>query len=376
MVKCYKEAGHRKSMKAVAVTMTAVPLVFASSIASIPGLANTAHASLSAPIEDRTMLEGESFIISSPSVYAFSTSSNSSFDFNVTYESSTLYISAASAGTYTVYLFDNHHRMYDSLDVTVESHRMRADVNNDGLIDISEVVNYIPGSPDVYNGEDGEFNEYDIEEMLGWINGAYDVNQAPVFVGTLGDQIVNGSETISLQVDSVDIFNELDEENLTYTAFTDDASVAILEVDRDGFTDLVTIHGISTGTTHGTIRAHDQSGLYVDKRFQITVTTPETIPNQAPVLINSGTSFLDNEPNSMNLYSFFSDNDNDELTFTLNPDHTFPGTITMDGGNWEFPSLNITTDTYFDLEVTATDGFGGTTTGTITITMLDEMVGI
>ena len=138
------------------------------------------------------------------------------------------------------------------------------------------------------------------------------VNQDPVPEGTIADLAIDMGASEDVDVSSNFTDPDGDDAELTYTAASSDSAFATVSV--AGST--LTITGVAKGTANITVTATDPGGLLVTQAFAVTV------PNRAPVLILAipdqtvGASITI----TLDLLDYFSDPDNDALTFTVESD--------------------------------------------------------
>ena len=99
--------------------------------------------------------------------------------------------------------------------------------------------------------------------------GGGSANRPPVVERQIEDQTVDAGET--LEVDIRLNFYDRDQRALDYTVESADASVATVEVDRDG---VLTIRGIARGVTAITVTAADRRDERVSQSFGVTVQGP------------------------------------------------------------------------------------------------------
>ena len=99
--------------------------------------------------------------------------------------------------------------------------------------------------------------------------GGGSANRPPVVERQIEDRTVDAGET--LEVDIRLNFYDRDQRALDYTVESADASVATVEVDRDG---VLTIRGIARGVTAITVTAADRRDERVSQSFGVTVQGP------------------------------------------------------------------------------------------------------
>ena len=137
-------------------------------------------------------------------------------------------------------------------------------------------------------------------------------NQAPEVTTPIAEQTVTvgGSEDVDVSSNFTD--PDGDDAELTYTAASSDSAFATVSV--AGST--LTITGVAKGTANITVTATDPGGLLVTQAFAVTV------PNRVPVLILAipDQTVEASITITLDLLDYFSDPDNDALTFTVESD--------------------------------------------------------
>ncbi|WP_420635815.1 Ig-like domain-containing protein [Candidatus Palauibacter sp.] len=145
-------------------------------------------------------------------------------------------------------------------------------------------------------------------------------NQAPTSVGTIGAQTIDAGNSVTIDVSSS--FRDPDDDRLTYSATTSNASVATATVSASR----VTISAAAGGTATITVTARDPGGLSARQRIRVTVPngapTGRSIPAQ---VISAG------ETAEVSLSSYFSDPDGDRLTYRGSSNDTGVATASVVG---------------------------------------------
>ena len=143
-------------------------------------------------------------------------------------------------------------------------------------------------------------------------------NQAPRVSSQISAHALTvGNSATLLSVSSY--FNDPDGDTLTYTAST--SNTAVVTASTSGSPVLIT--PVAAGTATITVTA-DDGELTATQSFTVTVTDPP-VQNQAPEVIHSFNrqNFrVGDEPKWRNLSSYFSDPDNDTLTYTATSSNT------------------------------------------------------
>ena len=185
-------------------------------------------------------------------------------------------------------------------------------------------------------------------------------NRTPLTVGTIPDQTVNiGGASVS--VDVSDYFSDPDSDTLSYAFEFSDSSKMNASV--TGSTVLFT--GVVAGTVTVTVTATDTGDLTATQTFTLTVnaqnqvpTTIGTIPNQTVTVGDSATT--------VDVSSYFSDADNDALTYTATSSDTAKATVSVSNATVSITGVAAGTTT---ITVTATDTGNLTATQTFTLTV-------
>ena len=171
-------------------------------------------------------------------------------------------------------------------------------------------------------------------------------NRAPVIADTIGHQTLNTGETLVLDVSKN--FTDPDGDTLVYTAESDDAGVATVEVDGSE----VTIAGIGVGSAIVTVTATDPGGLSVSQAFAANVEE-----NRAPEISDSIAARTLDEGDSatLDLDDHFTDPDGDTLVYEASSGDTSVATVAVDGSELTIAGVAEGSAT---LTVTATDPDG------------------
>ena len=185
-------------------------------------------------------------------------------------------------------------------------------------------------------------------------------NGTPVTIGTIPDQTVNIGD-VSVSVDVSGYFSDPDGDALGYTFEFSDSSKMNASV--TGSTVLFT--GVAAGTVTVTVTATDTSNLTATQTFTLTVnaqnrtpTTIGTIPAQTMTVGDSVTT--------VDVSSYFSDADNDALTYTASSSDTAKATVSVSSATVSITGVATGTAT---ITVTATDTGNLTTTQSFTVTV-------
>ena len=171
-------------------------------------------------------------------------------------------------------------------------------------------------------------------------------NRAPTTVGTIPAQTVTvGGD--SLTVDASSYFSDPDGDSLSYSFSFSDSSKMNASV--TGSTVLFT--GVAAGTVTVTVTATDTGNLTATQTFTLTVNTQ----NQAPTTIGTipdQTVTVGDSATTVDVSSYFSDADNDTLTYTADSSNTANATVSVSNATVSITAVAAGTAT---ITVWATD---------------------
>lgn len=183
------------------------------------------------------------------------------------------------------------------------------------------------------------------------------VNDAPVTSTPISLDLAHRGDSDT--VDLNNIFTDADGDRLTFTASVADESVAVASIDS---ANVLTVEGVGVGNTRVTVEAIDEFGLSATSSFSLKIV------NQAPVLEMSiaDQRIFRGEDIEIDLTDFFSDPDNDSLTFSASSTSGRTATATVSGSVLTITgfSLGLVTVT-----VNATDDYQGTVRETFQVTV-------
>ncbi|MGI9377454.1 MAG: tandem-95 repeat protein, partial [Tsuneonella suprasediminis] len=205
------------------------------------------------------------------------------------------------------------------------------------------------------------------------------VNDAPITVGTIGDQADADADTIT-SLDVTSFFDDIDSPTLTYSASGLPAGLTIDPVTGviSGTVDNSASQGGAGGVYSVTVTATDGDGASVDQTFDWTVTNP------GPVATDDTNSTNEDTPVSGNVLTNDSDPDGDTLSVTSFTVAGYPATISADtpltiigvgtitigsNGAYTFTPAANWSGTVPTITYTVSDGEGGSDTADLDITV-------
>ena len=184
-------------------------------------------------------------------------------------------------------------------------------------------------------------------------------DQPPTTVGTIPDQEVMATKTLSLNVSSY--FSDPEGDALTYAATSDDTATADVTVSND----TVALQGKVEGTATITVTVTDTSGSTATQTFALTVTPFNSPP--VPVGTIPDQSVVDGgEAATVDLTSYFGDGADDTLTYTAASSDTAIATVSVSDVTVSVSPVSAGTAT---ITVTATDTAGSTATQTFSVSV-------
>ena len=191
-------------------------------------------------------------------------------------------------------------------------------------------------------------------------------NRAPMAVGEIAAQTVTVGSSVTVDVSGN--FSDPDDDELTYTAASSNEDAATVSVSGA----MVTVTGVAEGSATVTVTATDPGDLSATQTFDVTVNTgnlpPEisdTIPVHDLLLVLDSTdmTMVDTMTSVvLDLNAYFSDPDDDELTYTASTADDAIATVESVEGS-VLTTVAVSSDTSFAhdttmLTVTATDPGG------------------
>ena len=191
--------------------------------------------------------------------------------------------------------------------------------------------------------------------------GGTDPNQAPVVVAAVPALTLKEGNSGTLNTSSH--FSDPDGDQLSFSAQSSSTSVATAHVSGT----LVELRGVGEGSATVAITASDPDGLSAQLEFRVTVSSSET-PNRPPAAVGTiATQDLrESDSRTLNAASFFTDPDNDPLTFSAQSSSTEVATANVSGTQVELRAVAEGTAT---VTLTARDPDGLTATHSFGVTV-------
>ena len=185
-------------------------------------------------------------------------------------------------------------------------------------------------------------------------------NQPPRAVGSLADQTVETGAEVS--VDISDAFSDLDDDELRYSAVSDNSDVATATVSGSE----VTIRPVSAGSATVTVTATDPGGLKATQNIAVTVEPPENQPPQAVDTIAAQVLTEGGSPVTVDVSGAFRDPESDALSYVAESSDGLVATATVSGSEVTIRPVSAGSAT---VTVTATDPGGLKATQNIAVTV-------
>ena len=186
-------------------------------------------------------------------------------------------------------------------------------------------------------------------------------NRAPERVGAMGDWALATGELTTRETASY--FRDPDGDALTYSTSTSDSSVVSVSIQASG--GRLRLLAVGVGTATITVRATDPDGLWAEQSARMTVVPP---PNRAPETVGTipAQTLAPTAETSLNVSSYFSDPDGDDLTYSAVSNDTSVATASISGADLTVTGVADGTAT---VTVTAADPDGLTAAQTVAVTV-------
>ena len=185
-------------------------------------------------------------------------------------------------------------------------------------------------------------------------------NRAPEAVETIPAQAMTEGDEVVVDVSS--FFSDPDGDELTYTAESSDAEVAAAGIEGSS----LTVTAVAAGTATVTVTAADPGGLTATQSAEVTV---EAANNRAPEAVETipAQAMTEGDEVVVDVSSFFSDPDGDELTYTAESSDAEVAAAGIEGSSLTVTAVAAGTAT---VTVTAADPGGLTATQSAEVTVV------
>ncbi len=157
-------------------------------------------------------------------------------------------------------------------------------------------------------------------------------NRAPTVVSTIGPQTIEIGGSISFRPEAH--FSDPDEDELDFEATGSDAGVATATASGS----IVVVRAVDLGTATVTITARDPGGLTAALDFRVTVEKEYVGPNRSPVTVSAipELNLKPEERADMGVQGYFSDPDNDDLSYSASSSAPNKLSVSMSGDRLTF----------------------------------------
>ncbi len=184
-------------------------------------------------------------------------------------------------------------------------------------------------------------------------------NRAPEAVETIPPQAMTAGDEVT--VDVTPFFSDPDGDELTYTAESSDAEVAAAGIEGSS----LTVTAVAAGTATVTVTAADPGGLTATQSAEVTVVAAN---NRAPEAVETipAQAMTEGDEVVVDVSSFFSDPDGDELTYTAESSDAEVAAAGIEGSSLTVTAVAAGTAT---VTVTAADPGGLTATQSAEVTV-------
>ncbi len=184
-------------------------------------------------------------------------------------------------------------------------------------------------------------------------------NRSPTREGTIPPVTIKEGERG--MVDVADYFSDPDEDPLTYTVGSSDATTVGVSVDGSE----VTYKGLKAGSATVTVTATDSGNLSAEQTFTVTVIAPNRSPKPKGTIPDD--SFTVGQSRSVDVLSKFDDPDGDTLTYAVESSKSTVLGVSVSDSDVTYEGLKAGSTT---VTVTATDPGGLSAEQRFTVTVL------
>ena len=176
-------------------------------------------------------------------------------------------------------------------------------------------------------------------------------NQAPETVGAIPPQTMTAGDEVTVDVSP--FFSDPDGDELTYTAESSDAAVVAVSLSGSS----LTVTAVAAGTATVTVTASDPGGLTATQSAEVAVEAANRAPEAVGAIPSQ--SLTEGDVETVDVSSFFSDPDGDELTYTAESSDAAVVAVSLSGSSLTVTAVAAGTAT---VTVTAADPEGLTAT--------------
>ncbi|WP_419942448.1 Ig-like domain-containing protein [Candidatus Palauibacter sp.] len=183
-------------------------------------------------------------------------------------------------------------------------------------------------------------------------------NRAPEAVGTIPARAMTAGDEVTVDVSS--FFSDPDGDELTYTAESSDADAVTAGMEGSS----LTVTAVAVGTATVTVTAADPEGLTATQSAAVAIGQA----NQAPEALGTipAQSMTEGDAVTLDVSSFFSDPDGDELTYTAESSDAEVAAAGIEGSSLTVTAVAVGTAT---VTVTAADPEGLTAAQSAEVTV-------
>ena len=185
-------------------------------------------------------------------------------------------------------------------------------------------------------------------------------NHDPTVDNPILDQMVEVGDTTAA-IDLSTVFDDPDDDALTYTAESGDTTMATVAVSGS----MLTITGVAAGTANITVTATDPDDASASDEFDVTVGAANHDPTVDNPILDQMVEVGDTTA-AIDLSTVFDDPDDDALTYTAESGDTTMATVAVSGSMLTIAGVAEGTA---NITVTADDGNGGTVDDVFDVTV-------